>query len=96
MIFQTHSEVVRNVAGSYTLLFLQQQADSPYLNGANWSTLTQSLVIKGYIYPFQSPHGVAVDGSGRIYVADPQSPRTQGLRSVSERFLVLTALVKRF
>jgi hypothetical protein len=38
--------------------------------GTNWTTLTQSPVIGMYIYSFGSPVGVAVDGSGRIYVAD--------------------------
>jgi hypothetical protein len=34
--------------------------------------LTQSPVINGYIYPLQSPVGVAVDASGKIYVADAE------------------------
>ena len=40
------------------------------MTGANWTTLTQSPVIGMYIYSFASPIGVAVDGAGRIYVAD--------------------------
>ncbi len=50
------------------------------LNGTNWTTLTQSPVINGYIYSFQSPLGVAVDGAGRINVADPQSPQPVVIR----------------
>jgi len=44
------------------------------MNGTNWTTLTQSPVIYIYIYSFGSPVGVAVDGAGRIYVADGYQP----------------------
>ncbi len=42
------------------------------MNGTNWTTLTQSPVINSYIYPLQSPIGVAVDAAGRIYIADAE------------------------
>src|SRR6267378_3238439 len=42
------------------------------MNGTNWTTLTQSPVINSYIYPLQSPVGVAVDAAGKIYIADAQ------------------------
>ncbi len=44
------------------------------MNGTNWTTLTQSPVIYIYIYSFGSPVGVAVDTTGRIYVADANQP----------------------
>ncbi|HTT41381.1 MAG TPA: choice-of-anchor D domain-containing protein [Burkholderiales bacterium] len=44
------------------------------MSGTNWTTLTQSPVIGIYIYSFGSPIGVAVDASGRIYVADASLP----------------------
>src|SRR6266849_2596406 len=42
------------------------------MNGTNCTTLTQSPVINSYIYPLQSPIGVAVDAAGRIYIADAE------------------------
>jgi len=36
------------------------------MNGTNWTTLTQSLVINGYIYSLQSPIGVAVTRQARL------------------------------
>src|SRR6266478_6211403 len=42
------------------------------MNGTNWTTLTQSPVINSYIYPLQSPVGVAVDAAGKIYIADAE------------------------
>jgi hypothetical protein len=43
------------------------------MNGTNWTTLTQSPVINGYIYSLQSPIGIAVDPAGKIYIADAGS-----------------------
>ncbi len=40
------------------------------MNGANWTTLIQSPPINGATYSFQSPVAVALDSTGRIYVAD--------------------------
>ena len=40
------------------------------MTGTNWTTLTQSPVINGYIYQFGSPSHVALDPLGRIEVAD--------------------------
>jgi len=42
------------------------------MNGTNWTTLTQSPVINSYIYPLQSPLGVAVDAAGKIYILDAE------------------------
>src|SRR5947209_351486 len=42
------------------------------INGTNWITLTQSPVINSYIYPLQSPLGVAVDAAGKIYILDAE------------------------
>src|SRR5437879_5906686 len=42
------------------------------MNGNNWTTLTLSPVINGYIYSLQSPIGVAVDPAGKIYIADAE------------------------
>jgi sugar lactone lactonase YvrE len=44
------------------------------MSATNWTTLTQSPVIGMYSYSFGSPIGVAVDGSGRVYVADAYRP----------------------
>ncbi|HYR35149.1 MAG TPA: choice-of-anchor D domain-containing protein [Burkholderiales bacterium] len=44
------------------------------MNGTNWTALTQSPPIGMYIYSFGSPLGVAVDASGKIYVADSNGP----------------------
>ncbi len=44
------------------------------MSATNWTTLTQSPVIGMYIYSFGSPIGVAVAGSGEIYVADSYIP----------------------
>lgn len=38
--------------------------------GTNWTTLTQSQPINGATYSFSSPVAVALDSSGKIYVAD--------------------------
>src|SRR5438309_3340679 len=42
------------------------------MNGTNWTTLTQSPVINSYIYPLQSPLGLAVDAAGKIYCLDSE------------------------
>ena len=42
------------------------------MNGTNWTTLTQSPVIGSYIYPLQSPVGIAVDAAGKIYILDAE------------------------
>jgi hypothetical protein len=43
------------------------------MTGKNWTTLTQSPIINGYIYKFVSPAHVAIDTAGRIVVGDYQS-----------------------
>jgi hypothetical protein len=43
------------------------------MTGANFTVLTQSPVINGYIYSFASPAAVAIDSAGKIYVADDGS-----------------------
>ncbi len=43
------------------------------MNGTNWTALAQSPPINGASYSFQSPVAVALDSSGRIYVADNES-----------------------
>lgn len=40
------------------------------MNGTNFTVLSQSPVVNGVSYSFQSPAAVAVDSAGRIYVAD--------------------------
>jgi sugar lactone lactonase YvrE len=40
--------------------------------GAKWTTLTQSQPVNGVSYSFQSPVAVALDSTGRIYVADSE------------------------
>lgn len=38
--------------------------------GTNWTALTQSPVVNGVSYSLQSPVAVALDSTGRIYIAD--------------------------
>lgn len=40
------------------------------MTGTNWTVLTQSPVINGYIYSFGSPAHVAIDSAGKIVVGD--------------------------
>jgi hypothetical protein len=40
------------------------------MTGTNWTVLTQSPVINGYIYSFGAPAHVSLDPTGRIVVGD--------------------------
>ena len=43
------------------------------MTGANWTVLTQSPVVNGVSYSLQSPIAVALDATGRIYIADAET-----------------------
>ncbi len=50
------------------------------MTGANWTALTQSPSVNGFSYTFGSPEAVAVDSSGKIYVADDGSQAPEVVR----------------
>ncbi len=50
------------------------------MNGTNWTALIQSPPVNGFNYTFGSPEAVAVDSSGKIYVADDGSQAPEVVR----------------
>ena len=50
------------------------------MTGTNWTTLTQSPNINGYIYLISGPIGVALDPAGHIYIAQGFNANTEIVR----------------